>query len=95
MRENELQFKSGDRVRILGQQVDEWVMGLKLTSDQGQIVGPDESVGLGYFIVALDSPALAEKAVSGEWRAIDSQPTEVEEINQICWAADNLEKKQR
>jgi hypothetical protein len=84
-------IRVGSRVRVKGQQIGEWRGGLMLRDSRGTVIRPDEDVDLGYYVVKLDVPALAETQLSGEWRELDKQPDGTVEPGEIVWLDDNLE----
>ncbi len=81
----------GSRVRVKGQPVGTWQTGLMLRDDKGTVIRPDEDGDLGYYVVKLDVPALAEAELSGDWRPVDGEPDRVAEVAEIVWLEDNLE----
>jgi len=85
------QISVGTRVRVKGQPVGVWRAGLKLRDDKGTVVRPDEDVDLGYYVVRLDVSAFADSAPSGEWRSLDEEPEQCDELSEIVWLEDNLE----
>ena len=68
-----MRLKTGTRVRLRAP-----APGLKLRSDTGTVVRPDE--WLGYYIVHLDQPAYYEHTQGN-----------LEVLEDICEAEDNLE----